>query len=255
MKDMIEYAMKIVAASGEQLRTTPFTTLDYKDDPSDLVTDLDRCVESYIIEQLSLRYPDHSFLGEESRKEISDHMWIIDPIDGTTNFVNFHRDFTVSLAFYHKKQPVFGIVYDVMRDEMFVGVHGKGAWKNGKKMDVLHKKEWKECVLDAGLHVIRYIQDTYHHDLTNLVQDIRAHRSLGCASLSILRITQGQSDLYLSAHVKCWDYAAAIIILEEVKGAYTVQNSFFTTDSTLAIFANRRSFIERIQKEYLTKRC
>lgn len=250
-EDMIEFAKQVVAACGQRLRTTPFSTLDFKSDPSDLVTDLDRSTEAYIIKQLSEKYPDHTFLGEESHKDISDHMWIIDPIDGTTNFVNFHRDFAISLAYYHKKQPVFGIVYDVMRDEMFVGIHGKGASRNGVKLERLRKKEWGECVLDAGMHVIRHIQETYHHDLTELVKKIRAHRSLGCASLSIVQVALGYSDLYISAHVKCWDYAAAIIILEEVNGAYTIQHNFFTTQSTLAIFANRRSFIEQLQKEYL----
>ena len=175
----------------------------------------------------------------------------MDPIDGTTNFVSRHRDFAISLAYYHRQQPVFGIVYDVMRDELFLGVHGKGAWKNGERMAQLRKKEARECILDAGLHVLGYIKRTYGSDPLTMQDEFRAHRYLGCASLSIVQIAQGLSDLYLSAHVKCWDYAAAAIILEEVQGAYSIQNTFFTTTGTFAMFANRRSLITMVEKEYL----
>lgn len=97
----------------------------------------------------------------------------------------------------------------------------------------LQKKEPKDCILDAGMHVMSYIETHFDSKPLTMQDELRAHRYLGCASLSIVHIAQGLSDLYLSAHVKCWDYAAAAIILEEVQGAYSIQNSFFTITSTI----------------------
>lgn len=250
-QDVIAFALKLVRTCGEQLRQVSAVTPEFKTDFQDLVTEYDRSIEEQIHNALKEKFPAHSFLGEESVKESGDHLWILDPIDGTTNFVSLHRDFAISLAYYHKKQPVFGIVYDVMRDEMFVGVHGKGAWLNEKPLDVLRKKEGKECILDAGMHVMGYIEKTYGGDPLSMQDEFRAHRYLGCASLSIVQIAQGLRDFYLSAHVKCWDYAAAVIILEEVQGAYSIQNTFFTTTSTFAMFANRRSLITMVENRYL----
>lgn len=253
-QDVIEFAIELVRACGEQLRRVSTVTPEYKTDFQDLVTDYDRSIEEQIHHALKERFPAHSVLGEERVRESGDHLWILDPIDGTTNFVSQHRDFAISLAYYHKKQPVFGIVYDVMRDELFLGVHGKGAWKNKEQMAPLRKKETKECILDAGMHVLGYIKRTYDCDPLTMQDEFRAHRYLGCASLSIVHIAQGLSDLYLSAHVKCWDYAAAAIILEEVQGAYSIQNSFFTTTGAFAIFANRRSLITMVETKYLQRK-
>ncbi len=250
-QDIIAFAKALVKSCGEQLRHVSTVIPEYKTDFQDLVTEYDRRIEQQIHDALIEKFPTHSFLGEESVKESGEHLWILDPIDGTTNFVSMHRDFAISLAYYHKKQPVFGIVYDVMRDELFLGVHGKGAWLNEQPMLPLQKKEPKDCILDAGMHVMSYIETHFDSKPLTMQDELRAHRYLGCASLSIVHIAQGLSDLYLSAHVKCWDYAAAAIILEEVQGAYSIQNSFFTIISTFAIFANRRSLITMIEERYL----
>ena len=139
-QDVIEFAIELVRDCGAQLRRVSEVTPEYKTDFQDLVTEYDRSIEEQIRYALKVKFPTHSFLGEESVRERGDHLWILDPIDGTTNFVSRHRDFAISLAYYHRQQPVFGIVYDVMRDELFLGVHGKGAWKNGERMAQLRKK-------------------------------------------------------------------------------------------------------------------
>ena len=115
-QDVIEFAIELVRDCGAQLRRVSEVTPEYKTDFQDLVTEYDRSIEEQIHNALKVKFPTHSFLGEESVRERGDHLWILDPIDGTTNFVSRHRDFAISLAYYHKQQPVFGIVYDVMRD-------------------------------------------------------------------------------------------------------------------------------------------
>lgn len=250
-EEYIVYAKQLVKTCGRIIKDANPAQLFYKEGIADIVTNLDREVESYLKEELMKKYPAHSFLCEESDKELSDCTWIIDPIDGTTNFVNMHRDFAISLAYYHKKKPVFGIVYDVMRDEMFVGIHKEGAYLNDKQLSNIIGKPLSECILDTSMHTLRFMKEHYACDLLDIQKEIRGHRASGCASLNICHIAQGILDMYISSNVKCWDYAAACIILEEVNGAYSIAKDFFTTTGTFTIFANDRSLIAYVQENYL----
>lgn len=247
-QDMIAFAKNLVLECGNKLREVSSVEAEYKTGIQDLVTEYDRMMEKYIHKKIQEQYPTHQFLGEEETKEMGDYLWILDPIDGTTNFVTMHRDFAISLAYYQKKKPVFGIVYDVMRDELFIGIHGKGAWLNDTKLEKLHRKKLSECVLEAGMSAISYMKEHFQYDLFDFQKKIRAHRSYGCASLSIVHIAQGITDLYITSKAKCWDYAAAIIILEEVAGAYAIHNTFFTDENTFCIFANQKAWITQIEK-------
>lgn len=244
---ILETTKQLVLKCGTTLRTSTIDELAYKGEISDIVTNLDREIEAYLIEQLHQRYPSHHFLGEESLKQDGEYVWIIDPIDGTTNFVSSHRDFAISVALYHFQKPVFGIVYDVMRDEMFVGVHQKGAYCNEEKMVAVYPKTREESILDISLHTMSTLTKKHQVDCMELHALFRGHRSSGCASLNICHIAQGALDSYVSAHVKVWDYAAACIILQEVSGHFQIEKDFFTVHSTFAIFTNnveQLSFLE-----------
>ena len=246
---MIEFAKKLVLECGEKLREAGKVNVEYKTGLQDLVTQYDRMIEKYMYNKIQEQYPDHQFLGEENVKEMGNHLWIVDPIDGTVNFVTMHRDFSISLAYYEDKKPVFGIVYDVMRDELFLGIHGKGAWLNDKKLENLHDKELSECLLEVGMSTISYMKEQFCYDLFEFQKKVRAHRSYGCASLSIVHIAQGITDIYIASKVKCWDYAAAVIILKETGGVFKIHDSFFTIEETFCIFANQKEWVMQIEKE------
>lgn len=231
-----EVAIDLVKECGEMLRKQQHHTIEQKDGIHDLVSDMDRLIENYLIDQLSMRYPTDTFLCEESIKESGASTWIIDPIDGTTNFINAHEDFAISIAYYEQLQPVFGIVYDVMKEELFLGIKGLGAWVNDQPLTPLEPKALAESVIDMSMHTMAKLQSSMQEPILRLSSSLRGHRSLGCASLAICHIASGKLDAYLSANVKVWDYAAAWIILQEVQGAAWFRDDFFTCHSSLAMF-------------------
>ncbi|MGX8833776.1 inositol monophosphatase family protein [Amedibacillus sp. YH-ame6] len=236
--EILESTILFVKECGEFLRKEYTNQIREKEGCFDLVSDLDEEIERRITTYLSTKYPTHHFLGEEQHREMGEDLWIIDPIDGTTNFISAHQDFAISIAYYHDYLPVFGIVYDVMKDEMFVGVRGEGAYLNGEKLEVIKDKRLSECVVDVSLHTMASVYECYGKHMIALQGNIRGHRSLGCASLSICHIASRALDAYISMHVKCWDYAAAMIVLKEAGGFCEIQGDFFTSSSTGAVFAN-----------------
>lgn len=247
---MIEIAKEIVLQAGERLRTNTHHTITEKSSICDLVSDMDVMIEHTIIEQLKNYYPTHTFLCEEGDKQLSSHTWILDPIDGTTNFISKHRDFAISLAYYEDHKPVFGLVYDVMRDELFCGITNEGAWCNQMPLACLTPVEMHESILDISLNSLWRLRQ-HQVDLMPIQREIRGHRSLNCASLAICHIAQGISNAYISCSVHCWDYAAACIILQEVEGTYRIMQDFFTIKKTLAVFAGSQSLLQTIYHEYL----
>ena len=250
--EILESAISLVKECGERLRSERFSHIRKKAGCYDLVSDLDEEIENYLIAQLSHRYPSHHFIGEEQHVGSGLDLWIIDPIDGTTNFINAHEDFAISVAYYHDQKPVFGVVYDVMRDELFVGIHKQGSYCNGQKLQIKQDKEVSDCVLDMSLHTMHSIDKAYGKSMLELQGKIRGHRSLGCASLCICHIANRTLDVYLSMHLKCWDYAAAAIILKEAGGYFDIAEDFFTMTSTGAVFTNHSSiqqyFLENFMK-------
>ncbi|MGB4438338.1 MAG: inositol monophosphatase family protein [Sedimentibacter sp.] len=222
--EMINYATQLVLESGNILKQAIEGNIecDYKEDQRDLVTEYDLKIENFLLANLKLKYPKHKFISEEkiNDEEMSGLIWIIDPIDGTTNFVCFKKNFAVSIALYEDENPVFGIVYDVMKDDFYLGITGKGAYLNGKRLNNLGQTSLKDCILDVSLNSMQIFYNEYNKLFFNIARDIRGHRSLGSASLSICKIASGEIQIYVSAKLKVWDFAAAGIILKECGGYY-----------------------------------
>lgn len=246
---MMAFAKELVLTYGKILRETRHHQIQTKDSISDLVSDMDTWIEQEIIKHIHKAYPEHTCLCEESEKVLSDHTWILDPIDGTTNYISKHRDFAISLAFYKNKKPVLGIVYDVMRDEVYSAIHHKGAMCNGVALEKLRTKQLEECILDISMGSMYRLKERKGYDIVAMYPNLRGHRSLNCASLAICHIAHGLCDSYISYNVKCWDYAAAILILEECGGSYAIAHDFFTTKSTLAYFACSKNIVKHVQAE------
>lgn len=249
--EMLEEALRIIRSCGDRLRNTAYHEVQHKGCLYDMVSDMDIAIEQKIIQELHTYYPTHTFLCEEGTKELSTHTWIVDPIDGTTNYISKHRDFAISCAYYEERKPMFGIVYDVMRDELFYAIEGVGAFCNGQKMAPIVLRQLHECIFDVSLRSVNQLYKTKQIDLLPLCEETRGHRSLNCASLAICHIAQGINDIYLSNNVKCWDYAAADIILRACGGTRYIEQDFFTTNSTIALFTNHQSILKHIQETYL----
>lgn len=219
-------------------------------DNRDLVTKYDTIVEDHLVAAIKARFPDDDILAEE-RGEHPAHseraMWIIDPIDGTTNFVTAHRDFAISVARYRDGKPEFGIVYDCMADTLYLGIAGRGAWRDGillPKRDVVSRPDAIIEISVATVHRLREIADRNQEPSEVATMAHRGQRSFGCASLGLCRVADGTLDIYLSSRISTWDYAAAVIVLGECGGLATVEtkpgDEWGSATDTLPIHRERR---------------
>ncbi|MDC7223458.1 MAG: PHP domain-containing protein [Spirochaetales bacterium] len=196
-------------------------------DHSDLVTKYDREVETRLVRALSAAFPEDRFLTEEEDRGTDLNrgiVWIIDPIDGTTNFVHRQKDYAISVACYRDGEPWFGLVKDVAGGDLYEAVAGEEARLNGKRLPPLPScspnRGLKQALVDFSINTAYLLNEEFAADLTQLAPLICGHRAYGAASLILCRLAKGEGDIYLSAKLSLWDYAAAGIILREVGGDY-----------------------------------
>lgn len=229
--NLFSFIKDIAYQAGRKLRMYAFKpkSISLKENEvNNLVTDFDLAIERFIINKIKDRFPDHGFITEENTIQSSgkaEYTWIIDPIDGTTNFVSFSKDFAVSIALYKNQQPYMGAVYDVMADKLYQGVVQKGAWLNGSPLAKIPSSEkLADAIVDCSLNSIHRLKEEHGINLPPLIKHIRGHRALGAASLAICNVACGQLSAYISANLRIWDCAAAAIILCELQGDYCILN-------------------------------
>ncbi|MBW2976494.1 inositol monophosphatase [Candidatus Woesearchaeota archaeon] len=188
--------------------------------PRDLVTKVDILSEKTIIEIIRKKFPEHSFITEESGAidKKSRYTWIIDPIDGTTNFVAKIPQFAVSIALAKNNKIIMGAVYNPLTKEMFFAEKGKGSYLNNKRLFVSKKSRLKDCILAFSAPTdIRLGRKTFSI-LRKNHGTFRALRNLGSAALNMCYIANGKFDLYFSLRIRPWDVAAAKLVVEEAGG-------------------------------------
>ncbi|XP_062562146.1 uncharacterized protein LOC134225804 [Armigeres subalbatus] len=193
----------------------------------DLVTEYDRGVEDVLIEGLKKRYPDHRMLGEESstkasRKEALDDRptWIIDPIDGTVNFVRGVKFIAISVALVVAKKLKIGILYNPCLDEMYTAIDGQGAFLNGKKIRVSGIEDLKSALVGHELTIASHPLARPHMlgRGEEFIKECVGIRALGSAALSLGYLASGNLDAYSIEYLKPWDIAAGAIIIREAGG-------------------------------------
>ena len=190
--------------------------------PGNFVTASDRKVEKIIIEELQKARPTYSILCEEIGEIINDESfkWIIDPIDGTANFLHGIPHFAISIGLEQDKEIVSGIIYDPIKDEMFVAEKGQGAYLNNKRMRVSARSKLKDCIICTGGPK----QDSKHREITlEEYKKISSKifipvRKLGSASLDMAYVAAGRYDGYWQRDLSYWDIAAGIILVKESGG-------------------------------------
>ena len=222
MSEKLEYTKQLVKEAGQIIRTMMKDHVEVSEKTShrDLVTNVDKAIEVFLVENISSKFENQSFLTEEKTVETieTDDMWVIDPIDGTSNFI-FQRDnFAISVALYHKRMPVFGIVYDVIGDKLYSGEIGAGAYLNDVLLDNLDQETELIEVIVSG--------DVYHPDLFNLSpKELKprflTNRFLGSGALETAMVGASRFGAYVFPRIKLWDIAAGVIILECVGGTWT----------------------------------
>lgn len=190
---------------------------------NDFVSDVDRNAERAIVEIISEAHPDHSIIGEESgqsRKGNAPFTWIIDPLDGTTNFLRGIPHYCVSIACLKHGVPEIGVVYDPIRDEAFTAANGRGAQLNQRRIRVSARQKIEEAVLGTGIPS-REIDDTlddYMRGLRRLTAETAGIRRAGSAALDLAYVAAGRYEGFWEFGLKPWDVAAGILLVTEAGG-------------------------------------
>ncbi|MBE3594302.1 MAG: inositol monophosphatase [Candidatus Carbobacillus altaicus] len=227
--NFLEFARTLASGAGELIRERLYAHKDLKiktkSSPTDLVTEIDREVEEWIAERIKETYPEHGMLGEEGTEREgssaggSIYRWIVDPIDGTTNFIHQRINFCISIALYHGDEGVVGVVYDPIRNEMFWASRGEGAFLNGEKLDIREKKELMESLVGTNLIWLRRTRKLGLLDhVYTIARRSRGIRALGAAALEMAYVAAGRIDAFLSLKLSPWDFAAAKLLVEEAGG-------------------------------------
>ena len=186
---------------------------------TDYVTEVDRRVEQIIFEDIKSYYPEHNFLGEESGEEInnSNVTWILDPIDGTTNFINGFPHYCISLCASVDGVPTHGVIIDPTRREEFSASRGKGAQLNGERIRVSDQKNLTDALLSCSSRSTP--EQNYKYNLLGTFMELYKNeitiRRTGCSALDLAYIGAGRLDGFWGNGLKPWDVAAGIVIAEE----------------------------------------
>ncbi len=187
-----------------------------------IVTDIDKASEKMIIGMIHSAFPDHSIISEEARplKGSSAYRWVIDPLDGTTNFAHSFPFFSVSVALEREGHVILGVVYDPMRDELFHAEEGKGAYLNKKRIFVSRAKRLEESLLATGFaYGVREAKDDNIANFRNFLRRAMAIRRAGSAALDLTYVACARFDGFWELGLKPWDSAAGCLIVKEAKGA------------------------------------
>ena len=193
--------------------------------PGDFVTVSDRKVETILIDELQKARPDYSILSEElgEIKKDESYRWIIDPIDGTANFLHGIPHFAISIALEHKKEIICGIVYDPIKDEMFAAEKGNGSYLNNQRMRVSSRSKLKNCIIfTGGPNSQSKDRDLSMKEYNNFSSNVLIPiRKLGSAALDMAYVAAGRCDGFWQRNLNYWDIAAGIILVKESGGFVT----------------------------------
>lgn len=187
---------------------------------NDLVSYVDKTAEEMIVQDLQLIYPDAGFIVEENtRSEIKEYNWIVDPLDGTTNFIHGIPCYAVSIALEHKGEIVVGVVYEVSRDECFYAQKNGGAFLNGKKIKVSGRKALSESLIATGFPIYNFERiDNYLAALKYFMKGTHGLRRIGAAAADLCYLACGRVDAFFEYNLKPWDVAAGALIVKEAGG-------------------------------------
>ena len=195
--------------------------------PNDFVTEVDQAAEAAIIEVLSKAYPDHDFLAEETgtagasgkRGTASDYVWIIDPLDGTTNFIHGFPQYAVSIGLAHRGQMSQAVIYDPVHNDLFIASKGKGAMLNDRRIRVSQRDRLDESLIGTGFPFRNFESlELYVSMFKELTQKTAGIRRPGAASLDLAYVACGRLDGFFEMGLMPWDAAAGSLLITEAGG-------------------------------------
>ena len=223
--ERFDVAAEIIQEAGKILRRCHLeqTEISQKTGHQDLVTFWDRKIEQQLRHSILTAFPQDSIVGEEyPPQENCDRKvtWYLDPIDGTTNFINQHQNYAISMGCWEGSTPLFGLVLDVERETLYWAKHGGGAWQNQAQIYTSGRRELAELLLTTpGLQYTFLEPHPYQERMIRLSRKVRGVRCLGSVALELCEVAAGRADLFVTMRSSPWDHNAARIILEEAGGA------------------------------------
>ncbi|MGD6803521.1 inositol monophosphatase family protein [Rossellomorea vietnamensis] len=226
-REVDTYVKQWIKEAGERIRQSFQTQLNIetKSNRNDLVTNVDQETEQFFIERIRKTYPEHRILGEEGfgdeLKDMKGTIWIIDPIDGTMNFVHQQRNFAISIGIYQDGEGLLGYIYDVVHDELYHARKGHGAFVNETKLPQLEEVDVRDSIIGVNALWVTDNKKIDREVLGPLVRDVRGTRSYGSAAMEMAYVASGRIDGYMTMRLAPWDFAAGKIIIEEVGGVVT----------------------------------
>jgi myo-inositol-1(or 4)-monophosphatase len=226
MHPMLTTAVKAARRAGNIIsrgaRELDLLTVTTKG-PKDFVSEVDRAAEAAIVETLHAAYPDHAVFAEEGtardRNAGADHVWIIDPLDGTTNFLHGFPQYCVSIALAHKGVVTQGVIYDPVRNDLFTATRGRGAFLNDRRIRVSRRAHLREALVGTGFPFRdgSYI-DSYLRMMKVMMQQTAGLRRPGAAALDLAYVAAGFYDGFFEIGLNAWDVAAGSVLVLEAGG-------------------------------------
>lgn len=251
MKQRYFLAKQWVLHAGKLLKAATQKPFDFsiKTGHQDIVTAFDKEVERFFRSKIGAHFPDDRIVGEEytpSENASPEITWYIDPIDGTTNFVNFRKNFAVSVGCYRKDVPQFSFVYDVIGGNLFSAFAGEGAYKNDEKLGT------QPSVAEFGKMILSVpnVQDAFwrgypwQDSMLRLADQVRAVRCLGSVALELCAVAEGTVDIFAAMRSAPWDHnGARLILLESGCRICGLGREDLPTDRECSVFACRNETI------------
>ena len=221
-----EQIKNIILEAGKFLKNREAATHITTKGASDYVTEVDKQVQEFIQKELQEKYPEIQFLGEEKNNDEIDFsglVWVLDPVDGTTNLIHDYRRSSISLALMENGQTSLGIVYQPYTDELFYAEKGKGAFLNGRQIHVSGAEHMEECMFAFG--TAPYEKEKFgkesFRNIYKVFMDSQDIRRSGSAAIDMAETAAGRIDGFFERKLSIWDYAAGRLLVAEAGGRAT----------------------------------
>ncbi len=221
---MLELAIRLAIQAGTYLNDHLHDEIDIEHKGRiDLVTNMDRTVQAMIVEGIELLRPADGILAEEAceKRGNSEYMWIIDPIDGTTNFIHHIPFFCVSIAVMKAGEPFIGVCYNPVSRDLFHALSGGGAYRNTDRISVSGTHALIDSLVATGFPYKQETIDAVMMRFSRVVKNARGVRRFGSAELDLCHVAAGAFDAFWEEGLKPWDMAAGVVILKEAGGMVT----------------------------------
>jgi myo-inositol-1(or 4)-monophosphatase len=242
MQPMLNIAVRAARSAGEIILRSAdkasHLAVDSKG-KNDFATEIDRLAEKEIISIIKAAYPEHSILAEESGEHAgNDFVWVIDPLDGTTNFIHGFPQYAVSIALKYKDRIEIGVVYDPLREELFTAKRGGGAMLNNRRLRVTGLTSMKGALIGTGFpfKVPQHL-DAYLNMFRAITIDSAGIRRAGSAALDLAYLAAGRLDAFWEIELKEWDMAAGILLVKEAGGVatdFSFNDNYLTSGNLIA---------------------